>query len=101
MVISGGQVGNDNAKRGRVWRDAINRALETRGLGDRKAALDALAEKLLQKCDEGDVAALREFGDRAEEKAEQAVTIANPDGETFRTLNEIREVIVDPRNPGT
>ena len=44
---SGGQPGNDNARKGREWRNAINRALEKRGNGDRTKALDELAEKFI------------------------------------------------------
>lgn len=44
---SGGQPGNQNARKGREWRNAINRALEKRGNGNRTKALDELAEKFL------------------------------------------------------
>ena len=40
---------------------------------DQIAALDDLAEKLLALCDQGDLGALKELGDRLEGKAVQAV----------------------------
>ena len=40
-------------------------------------ALDVLAETLLTKCDEGDVTALKELGDRLEGKPAQAITGAD------------------------
>ena len=69
----GGQPGNTNAARGRVWRDAIQRALEKRSRYDRVQALDALAEKLLERCAEGDMTALKELGDRLEGKSVQVI----------------------------
>jgi len=59
-------IANQNAQRSRIWRDAIERAVRTRGARAQVEALDALAEKLLEQCDKGDVAALRELGDRLE-----------------------------------
>ncbi len=69
----GAPIGNQNAANAKVWKAAIERALDKRGAGDRKLAIDALAEKLLQKCDEADMAALREFGDRIEGKPAQVI----------------------------
>jgi hypothetical protein len=74
----GAPVGNQNASKAKVWSAAINRALEKRGVS-RAEALDALAGKLLDLADGGDLAALRELGDRLEGKAAQ--TIQGPEGE--------------------
>ena len=69
-----GALGNQYSTRARVWRDAIDRAIERRGANKTRAeALDALAEKLLAKCDEGDMAALRELGDRLEGRPTQII----------------------------
>ena len=72
----GAPVGNTNAARAKMWRAAIERALEARGAGDRLAALNTLAAKLLDKAEEGDLGALRELGDRLDGKAAQSVTVA-------------------------
>lgn len=66
--------GNQYAAKERVWCIAINNALEKRGakLG-RLGALEQLAEKLLEQCDAGDMAALKELGDRLDGKAVQAI----------------------------
>ena len=66
-------IGNQNAAKGKMWSAAIHRALETRGCGDKLKALDSLAEKLLQKCDEVDMAALKELGDRLDGKPAQTI----------------------------
>ena len=71
----GAPLGNQNAKSriGKVWTAAIERALKKRGLEDQNKALDELAEKFLTICDEKQVAAFRELGDRLEGKATETV----------------------------
>lgn len=69
--------GNKNAAKAKVWTAAIERALDKRGTS-RIKALDALAEKLLVLADSGDLAALKELGDRLEGKPAQAIT--GPEG---------------------
>jgi hypothetical protein len=75
----GAPAGNTNHTKGRLWRTAIERALEIRGAGDRMAALNELADKLLEKAGEGDMSALKELGDRLDGKSVQPV--AGADGE--------------------
>jgi hypothetical protein len=69
----GAPVGNQNAARAKVWHAAILRALDKRGGGDRIQALDELAAKLLDLVATGDLAALKEFGDRMDGKPAQAM----------------------------
>ena len=69
----GAPVGNQNAAKAKVWHAAIMRALDKRGAGDRVKALDELAGKLLDLVGTGDLAALKEFGDRLDGKPAQAV----------------------------
>ena len=66
-----GTIGNTNPTKGKRWRDAINRALEKRSRAEGIEALDALAENLLAMCDEKDLGALKELGDRIDGKAAQ------------------------------
>jgi hypothetical protein len=89
--------GNKNFQDGRVWRSAINQALEKRGAGDRMAALRAIADKLLDQAEAGDMAALKELGDRVDGKPAQSVDIGNADGKPF--LQAIEHRIVDPVDP--
>ena len=81
-MAGGGQPGNQNAARGREWRNAINRALEIRGNGDRTLALDLLAMKFLNAVEEmsqssglrgPSVAGFAELADRLDGKATQPV----------------------------
>lgn len=56
-----------------MWNAAIQRALEKRAKSDQVEALDLLAEKLLARCDEGEISALKELGDRLDGKPNQTV----------------------------
>lgn len=69
----GAPVGNKNAAKAKVWHAAILRALDKRGAGDRVAALDELAGKLLDLVAQGDLQALKEFGDRLDGKPAQTI----------------------------
>ena len=66
--------GNQYAAKERVWAQAINNALEKRGKKGRMEVLESLADKLIDKCLEGDMTALKELGDRMEGKPAQAIT---------------------------
>jgi hypothetical protein len=70
-------IGNQHAVKAKRWSLAIDNALAKRSKADGIQALDALAEKLLLLCDEGDISALRELGDRLEGKPAQAITGAD------------------------
>ena len=67
--------GNQNAAKGRRWRDAIEEALNRRGRGDGQEALVQIAGALLTRAEVGDIAAIKELGDRFDGKASQAVTV--------------------------
>lgn len=68
--------GNQYAAKERTWAQAIDLALDERGkeLG-RMGALKVLAHKLLDKCAEGDMAALKELGDRRDGKPAQSIDL--------------------------
>ena len=82
----GGQPGNNNAGKGKPWRDAINRALETRTKSriDGKRELDELANKLIDLALAGDMTAMKEFGDRVEGKPAQAIIGGDADDPPIR-----------------
>jgi len=76
----GAPTGNQNAAKAKMWHAAILRALEKRGAGDRLAALDELAAKLLENVATGDMQALKEFGDRLDGKPTQQIEASGPNG---------------------
>lgn len=73
MAERGAQPGNNNAKKdNRMWGDAIKRVVAQ---GDAQKLRD-LAEKLVALAEAGDVAALKELGDRLDGKAAQQVQLS-------------------------
>ena len=69
-MAKGAPKGNQNAKKGTEWRDAINKALKTYAKNDveRGHALRRIAEKLVQDAIAGDPAARKEIGERLDGK---------------------------------
>jgi hypothetical protein len=67
----GAPVGNKNATKNKVWIQALNRAVAQ----DDGVRLRAAAEKLIDLAVAGDVAALRELGDRLDGKVAQQVLL--------------------------
>jgi len=86
------------AKAEKPWREAIQRAVKRRLEGEGKPqALDQLADKVVALGLAGDMQAAKEIGDRLDGKPVQGIQHAGEDGGPIVT--EIRNVIVDPRNP--
>jgi hypothetical protein len=70
----GAPLGSRNASKQKLWEDSIRRAV----LADDGKRLRAIAEKLLDLAAEGDIAAMKEIGDRLDGKAVQGVS--GPEG---------------------
>lgn len=87
--MAGAPVGNKNAAKAKIWHAAIMRALDKRGGGDRVKALDELAGKLLDLVATGDLAALKEFGDRLDGKPAQVVV-----GDAEADPIQIAEIVI-------
>lgn len=88
--------GNSNAAKAKQWSAAIERALDKRVPGKTRAeALDDLAEKLLRQCEEGDLSALKELGDRLDGKPSQQIDHGNAEGESFKV--SVIETVILPK----
>ena len=68
----GAPLGNVNALKNKPWGDALRRCLARREQEGGKA-LNAIAEVLTDKALEGDLAAIKELGDRLDGKPAQAI----------------------------
>ena len=77
---AGAPLGNKNGAGKREWSEAIRRAVARRGKG-KEGGLNHLADKLLDKVEEGDMTAIKEFGDRYEGKVPQAIEGTGENGE--------------------
>lgn len=72
-MARGGVAGRSGKRLDSLWADALRRAIKRREEKDPQA-LERLADVLLRKADDGDMAALKELGDRLDGKAAQQVT---------------------------
>jgi hypothetical protein len=63
--------GNKNATKNKVWSEALRKYIT-----QNPTSLEKAAEALLAKAHDGDVAAIKELGDRLEGKAHQSVDVS-------------------------
>ena len=76
MAKRGGQEGNKNAAKGKLWSDAIRMEL-----AQDKQRVRKLVKALLDKAESGDVPALKELGDRIEGKVPTPIEGTGDGGE--------------------
>ena len=67
--MAGAPKGNTNAANGKIWSDAVRKAI-TQG-----KKLDSLATKLILMALDGDMTAMKEIGDRLEGKPAQSLHV--------------------------
>lgn len=80
--------GNDySSKNNRLWANTLRRAI-TQGDGEK---LRRIADALIAKAEDGDMAAIRELGDRLDGKPAQAIVGADGGAVLFSTV--VRKVI--------
>jgi hypothetical protein len=69
--MAGAPKGNTNAVKNKMWADMIRKVATQNPDKMRKAA-----ETLLELCQQGDIAAMKEFGDRLDGKSKQQVELS-------------------------
>jgi hypothetical protein len=85
---SGAPMGNQNARKAKIWQQAIKRALARMADSTVDAGLDRLADKLVSAAVEGDQWAITEIGNRIDGRPAQAVTVSG-DEDNPLVLKEI------------
>ena len=91
MAKVGAPLGNTNSsKSNRLWAETIRRAV----LQQDAVRLRKIAEALLDKAEEGDIAAIKELGDRLDGKAIQAIA-GDPDNPLI--VEQVVRRIVDTK----
>lgn len=95
-MAKGGQPGNTNAAKGRVIRDAFNRAFDMHKPVDQRIALDAVVASVIAEAQNGNMVAAKEIFDRLEGKPIQQTEVSGPDGGDI--IARIERVITDPKN---
>lgn len=91
--------GNQNAKIGREWREALRRAMAHKAEGDYRNTLLQIASGVVDKALAGEKDAWQEIANREDGKPAQPIGGADelpPIG-----LTRIEEVIVDPADRGS
>lgn len=78
----------------KIWRDAVRLAALRKTAGDVRA-LDRLADKLIDLALEGDVAALKEIGDRLDGKAAQQLVHSGDANDPVHVVTRIERAIID------
>ena len=100
MAKRGAQPGNNNATKGAMWSDAIRAALIRRQKTGKPGEIRDLADKLIDKALEGDMSALKEFGDRMEGKAIQPISGEGGGPVQFEILAPWLKQTIANRNKG-
>lgn len=68
----GAIAGNQNARKGR-WAEALAKAVEEEDPVLKRRRLDCIADQLIKKAMDGDIAAIKEMGDRIDGKPHQTI----------------------------
>jgi hypothetical protein len=76
MANRGGQPGNNNNQRGKLWNDALRKAI----VQEDGRRLRLAAEQLLDKAADGEAWAIKELADRLDGKAFQSVEVSGNEG---------------------
>lgn len=84
----GAVVGNQNARKGK-WAQALSAAVLVEDPVTRRRRLDAIADRLIQKAEDGDIQAIKELGDRLDGKPSQSLEHSGPDGGPIETKNKL------------
>ena len=89
----GAPAGNQNAKVGREWREALRRAMAHKADGDYRDTLLRIAGAVVDKALDGEYQAWQEIANREDGKPAQPIGGSD---ELPAILTRIEEVIVDP-----
>lgn len=93
--MAGAPKGNNNATKGREFREALKRALAHR-YDTASDGLMEIANKLVDAAEKGEGWAIKEIGDRIEGKPAQAMTIGGDKENPM--ITRVENVIIDPKN---
>ncbi len=95
--MAGAPLGNNNAGKARLWRQALDKVLREHqsgkgSRGEQYQALQEIGKKLVEMAIEGDMQAIKEIGDRIDGKVAQVIA---GDSENPIAIQEIQRVIVN------
>ena len=90
--MAGAPLGNQNARKGKSWLDALRIEIAI----DDGARLQKAACQLLNKAAEGDLPAIKELADRLDGKSIQAKTVTAQFEKSVPTKIQVRFIQPDP-----
>ena len=93
MAERGGQPGNSNNRRGRIFASALAEALALPSRVDQMARIAVIANQLVEQAEAGDLQAIREIADRLDGKPAQAI-VGDPEN-PLHVIAEIRRKVVE------
>jgi len=88
----GGQIGNKNASKSRMFSDRLRMILT-----QEPHRLRAIAEQLIFQAEEGEPWAIKELFDRLEGKAHQSTSLETADGQTI--IPHLQVTFINPNEP--
>jgi phage terminase large subunit-like protein len=88
--VAGAPVGNQNARKAKIWTDAVKRAISRRANGDLSGGLDTLADKLVIAAESGEQWAMLELGNRLDGKPAQAIVGGDEDDNPIQVSGVIK-----------
>ncbi len=93
MSQVGAPLGNQNGRKGKLWSDAIKRAIREKVEGeDWEAKIAKLAGALVDEAKKGELQALKEIGDRLDGKPKQQIEATGEDGGPLKTALTVEYV---------
>lgn len=90
MAAKGGQLGNVNGRKGKLWFDALRKEVVQRD------ALGKIAKKVVDAAEAGELWAIQEIGNRFDGKPAQAVEVSGPDGDPVQ-VSDVTTIELDAR----
>lgn len=80
-------IGNQNARKAKIWEQALKRALARKSNKDVDAGLDLIAAQCVDAACNGEQWAIREIADRFDGRPAQAHEVTGADGGPLEILN--------------
>lgn len=79
-MAGGAPQGNQNNRKGRMFRDALDKALRKRSRVDQLEAIEEIADKLVELAMSGEIKAITEIRDTTDGKPAQQVELTGEGG---------------------
>ena len=93
MVARGAPLGNNNAAKGKAFRDALRLVIARRSRAAKRNYLDDLAERVFELALAGNMAAMKEIGDRLDGKPRRQSALSSD--ESVPPITRVERKIIE------